>query len=169
MKLTSQEEYGLRCLMRIASVGEGGSITIPEISESEGISSFYVAKLLRILRRAGFIQAARGQVGGYRLVRGAGEINVGHVVAALGGRLFDGAFCEHHTGSVQRCAHSSDCTIRTVWRTVQLVVDQVLGKLTLQDLEAHNEADMVPVVTHLVKLSESQMTGLREQALGLKN
>jgi len=169
MKLTSQEEYGLRCLMRIASIGEGGSITIPEISESEGISSFYVAKLLRILRRAGFIQSVRGQAGGYRLVRGADQIKIGQVVAALGGRLFDGGFCEHHTGTEQRCAHSTDCAIRTVWRTVQLVVDQVLGRITLQDLEAHNEADMVPLVTHLVNLSEDQISGLRHQALGLKN
>ena len=37
MKLSSQEEYGLRCLLRIARKGDGGSLTIPEISEVEGI------------------------------------------------------------------------------------------------------------------------------------
>ena len=47
MKLTSQEEYGLRCLLRIAREGEGGSLTIPKISQKEGISNFYVAKLMR--------------------------------------------------------------------------------------------------------------------------
>jgi Rrf2 family protein len=163
MKLTSQEEYGLRCLLRIARIGERGHITIPEISENEGISSFYVAKLLRILRRAGFIQSARGQVGGYRLARPANQIKVDQVIAALGGRLFDSEFCEQHTGTEAHCAHSVDCAIRTVWRTVQLVVDQVLSKITLQDLEEHNEVDMVPFVTHLVKLSEAQETALRQQ------
>jgi len=52
MKLTSQEEYGLRCLLRLAREGE--SLTIPKISQKEGISNFYVAKLMRILRRAGW-------------------------------------------------------------------------------------------------------------------
>src|SRR5947208_1215626 len=41
MKLTSQEEYGLRCLLRIARVRR--SMTIPEISAEEGISVFYAA------------------------------------------------------------------------------------------------------------------------------
>ena len=73
MKLTSQEEYGLRCLLRIARQGEGGALTIPEISEAEGISSYYVAKLMRILRRGGFVTSARGQAGGYTLSRRRGS------------------------------------------------------------------------------------------------
>ena len=69
MKFSSQEEYGLRCLLRIARQGRKASLTIPEISEAEGLSSFYVAKLMRILRRAGLVKSARGQIGGYSLSR----------------------------------------------------------------------------------------------------
>ena len=58
MKFSSQEEYGLRCLLRIARQGGHGGLTIPEISGAEGISSFYVAKLLRVLRRAGLVKSA---------------------------------------------------------------------------------------------------------------
>ena len=68
MKLSAQEEYGLRCLLRLAREGESSSLTIPEISLSEGISNHYVAKLMRILRRGGFVRSARGQAGGYTLV-----------------------------------------------------------------------------------------------------
>ena len=68
MKLTAHEEYGFRCLVQI---GKRGPLTIPEISEAEGISASYTAKLLRMLRRGGFITSARGKVGGYSLARPA--------------------------------------------------------------------------------------------------
>ena len=48
MKITSQEEYGLRCLLRLAEAGTERSLTIPEIAAAEGLSSPYVAKLLAV-------------------------------------------------------------------------------------------------------------------------
>ncbi len=57
MKITSQEEYGLRCLLRLARAGSGRSLTIPEIAANEGLSVPYVAKLLSVLRQAGLIDS----------------------------------------------------------------------------------------------------------------
>ena len=54
MKLSSQEEYGLRCLLRVGREGDGASLTIPELSRAEGISEPNVAKMMRVLRRGGF-------------------------------------------------------------------------------------------------------------------
>ena len=51
MKLSSQEEYGLRCLLRVGREGTSGSVAIPELSRAEGISEPNVAKMMRILRR----------------------------------------------------------------------------------------------------------------------
>ena len=67
MKITAQEEYGLRCLLRLARAGDGRSLTIPEIAADEGLSVPYVAKLLAVLRQAGLIESVRGRSGGYRL------------------------------------------------------------------------------------------------------
>ena len=49
MKISAQEEYGLRCLLRLASA-EPESMTLPEISAMEGLSVPYVAKLMAALR-----------------------------------------------------------------------------------------------------------------------
>jgi Rrf2 family protein len=134
MKLSSQEEYGLRCLLRVGREGEEGSVTIPELSRSEGITEPNVAKMMRILRQGGFVQSTRGQAGGYSLARPAAEINVGEALACLGGRLYDPGFCESHTGIERLCTHMPDCSIRSVWRTIQRAIDSVLGTLTLKDL-----------------------------------
>lgn len=132
MKLTSHEEYGFRCLVKIGS--SGGALTIPEISDAEGISQAYVAKLMRILRKGGFVRSVRGNVGGYSLARPAGEIVVGEVLAVLGGKMFETDFCESHSGQSKICTHSTDCSIRTLWKRVQVALDDVLGKTTLQDV-----------------------------------
>lgn len=134
MKLTNHEEYGLRCLLRLAEQGPGGSLTIPEISRTEGISEAYAGKLLRILRRSGFVKAARGKIGGYALARPAAKIVVGDVMAALGGPFFEDGFCQTHSGQAPSCVRTTDCSLRGLWRTIQAAVDGVLSQMTLDRL-----------------------------------
>lgn len=141
MKLSANEEYGLRCLVRLGYTGLGGSLTIPEISQAEGVSPAYAAKILRVLRKGGFVKAARGKEGGYTLARPAEAIVIGEVIDTLGGRLFESNFCESHTGQVPICTRSVDCSVRSLWRAVQVAVDHVLSRATLRDL-LQNEEDM---------------------------
>ena len=146
MKLSAQEEYGLRCLIQVARQSDG--ITIPEISAAEGISAAHAAKLLRILRRGEFVKSVRGKVGGYSLSRPAGRIILSEVLNALGGRLYEAGFCENHSGHRKVCNHASDCSLRILWRTLQTAVDRVLDKTTLQDL-LRSEPEMVRWVPSL--------------------
>jgi Rrf2 family protein len=134
MKLSSQEEYGLRCLLQVARHDAVESMTIPEIARVEGLSIPHVAKLMRLLRRGGFVKSARGQAGGYKLAQTPDRIKIGEVLAWLGGRLFEPSFCTMHSGIVKLCTHTVDCSIRSLWQSVQFVVDQMLGKVTLADL-----------------------------------
>lgn len=135
MRLTANEEYGLRCLVRLGYAAyDGLSLTIPEISAAEGVSAPYAAKILRVLRKGGFVKAARGKAGGYTLARPADEIVIGEAIESLGGRLFESDFCDSHAGQVAICTRSVDCSVRSLWRAVQVSVDQVLGKTTLRDL-----------------------------------
>jgi Rrf2 family protein len=148
MKISAHEEYGLRCLLQIAHHGSPKGLTIPEISQAEAISISYVAKLLRTLRQAGLIKSARGKIGGYVLSRPARSIPVAEVTAALGGRVFGSDFCRRHPGQGPSCAHATDCSIRSLWRTVQGAVDQVLNATTLQDL-IRTEEHMNEFLCHL--------------------
>jgi len=140
MHFSAQEEYGLRCLLRLAGAGEGASMTIPEISHAEGMSSAYVAKVMRALREGGLVVSERGQSGGYRLARGPEEISAAQALAVLGGRFYEGEFCEKYSGSEDECAHTVNCSIRSLWKAVQTAVDQVLTSTTLKDLIRSEEA-----------------------------
>lgn len=157
MKFSTVEEYGLRCLLRIAKFYEvGKSFTIPEIARVEGITEHTAGKILRQLRLGGFLESSRGQIGGYTLTRPPEKIFVGEVLQSLGGKLFDDSFCNSHSGIFDICTNSIDCSLRSLWRAVQNAVDSVVGNMTLKDLLANqidfeiNETKNYFDLSHLV-------------------
>lgn len=134
MKITAHEEYGLRCLLRIARTEQ--ALTIPQVAAAEGISPPYVGKLLAVLRRGGLIASARGRHGGYRLSRPAAAIGLGSVLLLLGGPLFDDPdYCQRHAGTSDGpCVHGTSCTLRGLWRSLEHLIRQALDRITLADL-----------------------------------
>jgi Rrf2 family protein len=137
MKITSQEEYGLRCLLRLAAAEEGQSLTIPEIAAAEGMSAPYVAKLLAVLRQAGLIESVRGRAGGYRLASPPSEVRLGAVLRVLGEPLFDDpGYCQRHAGSEVEgnCVHHGACTLRALWLTLEQWMRHTFDQITLADL-----------------------------------
>ena len=154
MKLSAHEEYGLRCLLQVANLAAAGSATIPEISRSEGISVPYVAKLMRILRKGGFVKAARGKAGGYALALPPERIVVGDALAILGGRIYEDDFCNRHSGTQSNCAHSTDCSVRSLWRAVQDAVDGILRTTTLRDLLRRGCDRPEPYHDHFIALND---------------
>ena len=141
MKLSAQEEYGLRCLLHLARCRNGESTTIPEISKAEGLSVPNVAKLMRLMRMGGLVCSVRGQAGGYTLARPANQVKVDQVLEVLGGQFFGPTFCGRHSGREDVCTHFTDCALRSLWNTIQVVLHEVLGKTTLEDLLV-TETDM---------------------------
>jgi Rrf2 family iron-sulfur cluster assembly transcriptional regulator len=149
MKISSQEEYGLRCLLCLAAE-EGKSLTIPEIAAAEGLSAPYVAKLLSVLRQAGLIDSVRGRAGGYSLARPATEITLGSVMGVLGEPLYDDpGYCQKHAGTESdgHCVHYGGCTLRALWLTLEEWMRHTLNQITLADLlqSEHRITDLLRV------------------------
>jgi Rrf2 family protein len=138
MKITAQEEYGLRCLLRLARAGEGRSLTIPEIAAVESLSEPYVGKLLAVVRRAGLIDSVRGRAGGYRLAKAPAEIGLGSLLLVLGEPLFnEPEYCERHAGTSSAdglCVHHGACSLRGLWNTLEHWIRSTLDQITLADL-----------------------------------
>ena len=133
MRFTSQEEYGLRCLVQMAR--EPARLwTIGDIAEREGLTRAYVAKLLAALGRAGLISATRGRAGGYRLARAPGEIDLAAALDALDARLYEEDFCQRFPGTQKVCVHDTDCAIRGLWRALDGAVHATLARTRLTDL-----------------------------------
>src|SRR4051812_27029137 len=120
MKITAQEEYGLRCLLRLAQ-SVGSSATLPEIAAAEGLSVPYVAKMMAVLRDAGLVESVRGRSGGYRLAKSTDEIGLGTLLLTLGEPLYDDpGYCERHPGVTgDGCVHRGSCSLKNLWFTLE--------------------------------------------------
>ena len=135
MKFSTTEEYGLRCMLQMAKKGPNGMMTLVEISQKEGLTTAYVAKIMSILRKAGLVQSLRGQSGGYQLSRAPQEINVNEVMEALGGKFFSREeVCSTPMGEHEVCVHTMDCAIRSLWTGLSSTLTNYLEKCHLSDL-----------------------------------
>jgi Rrf2 family protein len=134
MKITSQEEYGLRCLLQLARTPQGQIVRVKDIAVREGLSSAYVEKLLRLLAKAGLVHSVRGIKGGYVLNRPAAQVTLGEVVGALGKVQTTTHICSAFTGNRQACIHFSDCGIRSIWSGLTTYIQSFLDQTTLASL-----------------------------------
>ena len=133
MKISAQEEYGLRCLVQLANLPGGESLTLPQIAELEGISTANAGKLMWLLNKAGFVQSTRGTKGGYLLARPASEIRLNEIIKVLDADVVD-KHCDSYTGVLDSCVHKGDCGIRPVIVGLHEIVENALSQITLAQL-----------------------------------
>lgn len=134
LKITAQEEYGLRCIMQLARQKSDEPIMVRDIADREGLSVAYVEKLLWTLSRSGIVESVRGPKGGYRLTRSCAEISIGEVMRVLGGIPSKDDICSQFTGNQDTCVHESDCGLRPVWASITDFVHGVFDKIPLSAL-----------------------------------
>ena len=166
MKITAQEEYGLRCLLQLAKTGETGGLTVREIAVREGLSPAYVEKLLRHMNRAGLTQSVRGIKGGYHLTRKPQEISLAQVVRALGKVPSTQEICDRHTGNQSSCVHIDSCCIRSIWSTLTQVLEEFMESVKLSDLMV-SESKMNMLLGQRVKFGGKPSTSA-ESGAGFK-
>jgi len=134
MKISAQEEYGLRCLLQLAHAEtRGEALTLSQIARLEGISSANAGKLMWILTKAGLVHSTRGIKGGYTLARPASEIHLNQVIRVLEGEPAE-SHCKSYAGVLDACVHTGDCGIRPVIVELHQIVDNALADITLSQL-----------------------------------
>ncbi|MCS7168704.1 MAG: Rrf2 family transcriptional regulator [Gemmatales bacterium] len=167
MKITAQEEYGLRCILQLAAAPDH-ALTIAEIAAAEGLSPPYVAKLLSILRQEGLVESVRGRTGGYRLTDRPERIQLGRVLRALGQPLYDEPnYCQRHAGTETEghCVHSpQQCSLRALWQTLETWLRQALDQLRVSDL-LQSPADLASRLRQRLELSLQELSSPGEPPL----
>ncbi len=138
MKITAQEEYGLRCILQLAREEahgpQGSTLLVRDIAEREGLSVAYVEKLLWTLGRSGLVESVRGPKGGYRLTRSCNDISLGEVMRVLGGIPSEEEICSQFTGNQDTCVHHDGCGLKPVWASITDFVHSVFDKVPISAL-----------------------------------
>lgn len=130
IRLSKLTDYGLVLMSYVARSG-GGLHTARGLAAESGLPLPTVSKVLKTLLQSGVLVSHRGINGGYSLARGAQEISVAEIIAALEGPI---ALTECSTDISGLCDFEHGCPIKTNQRIINQVVRGALEKLTLADL-----------------------------------
>ncbi len=132
MKLSRMTDYGIVVLSQLAQEGTEVS-TAADLSSHTGVPAPTVAKLLKLLGRAGLVVSQRGALGGYTLARSPVCISVGEVMTAIDGPVWITACV---TAADRGCKVETTCPIHGRWDQVNLAVRRTLDEITLAELIA---------------------------------
>lgn len=130
MRLTDYTDYSLRTLIYVA-LNPDELVTVQRIADAFSIPKNHLIKIVQRLGQAGFLVTVRGRMGGVRLARAPGEINVGEVV-----RLTEPDFrlVECFQQEDNHCVITRVCGLRNVLASALQAYFDVLDGYTLQDL-----------------------------------
>ncbi|MDD5019886.1 MAG: Rrf2 family transcriptional regulator [Candidatus Omnitrophica bacterium] len=133
MRITTQGDYALKCILRIAADGPQGPVSISRIVDKEGLPLDYLEQLLLKLRRSRLIKSVRGARGGYLLNVPVASITVAHVLRAAEGEIFE-LICDRKKKDGKKCKGSEDCVLKDVWKNLKNKIETYLGSVKLKDL-----------------------------------
>ncbi|GAA2018837.1 MULTISPECIES: Rrf2 family transcriptional regulator [Nocardioides] len=87
MRVSAKSDYALRALIEMASRADGRAVSAEELGRLQEIPHGFLQAILADLRRAGIVMSQRGQSGGWRMGRAAGDVSVADVIRAVDGPL----------------------------------------------------------------------------------
>ena len=134
MRITTQGDYALRCMLNIAAKNNKGPVCISRICREEGLPLDYIEQLLIKLRRKKLIKSTRGVKGGYVLGKDAFEITVKDVIEAVEGEAFEVICSRVNNRKARKCAANSECVLRDVWMGLKGEIERFLSSETIGSL-----------------------------------
>ena len=87
MRLSRKSEYTLLAMLDLAERHGNQYVKSSDISQRRQIPKQYLDQLFLILKRAGYIQSARGSAGGYRLAKPPAKIHLAELIRLMDGPL----------------------------------------------------------------------------------
>ena len=131
MMISTKSRYGLRFLIDIAGHGEKSFVPLKDVAERQGISEKYLEIIVKEMVKGGLIVALRGKGGGYRLSRPPEEYNIRDIVMLMEGSMAPVACLEE---GAESCPRREVCPTLPLWRGLDNVISEYLGRFTLKDL-----------------------------------
>lgn len=137
MRLTTKSRYGTRMILDIAIYAQERPVPLSDIARRQNISVKYLEKLIRRLKRAGFVKSQRGPFGGHMLAKDPAEISVGDLVRALEDTTTISDCAESDAPFCGVCNRAGDCLARWVWVEASRAMFHRLDAITIAQLINH--------------------------------
>ena len=130
MKISTKGRYALRVMIYLALNNNGKYITLKDIAERQEISNKYLEQIISLLNKAGYLETARGNTGGYKLAKEPKEYKIGDILRATEGDLAP-IYCLTEEGE---CNKQKSCKTYSFWKGLDDVINEYIDSKTLEDL-----------------------------------
>ncbi|MCK4838153.1 MAG: Rrf2 family transcriptional regulator [Desulfobulbaceae bacterium] len=140
MKLTRAGEYAVRCVMYLASQGQGTLVSRREVAEFFEIPDSFLAKIAQKLAKVGIIEIKQGAKGGYVLRRDPVSITMLEVVESIIGEIA----LNDCVISADTCHSSVNCAVNRVWTRARNQLRATLAEVTFADLLKEDSCFIFP-------------------------
>ena len=131
MIVSTKGRYALRVMVCLAERSGEAYVPLKEIAENEGISQKYLETIMTTLSKAGFVDAAHGKGGGYRLNRSPEGYTIGAILKLTEGSL---AAVSCTSQGPAACQRSECCQTKPMWDKLDKMIDEFFEGITLADL-----------------------------------
>ena len=134
MRLTTKSRYGTRLILDIALHAQTSPVRLREISKRQNISFKYLEKLIRMLKKAGFVKSMRGPYGGYMLAKPMKDISVGDIVRVLEGSNAITDCTESDDNICGKCTRAGKCLTQYIWAETSKAMFEKLDSFRIDEL-----------------------------------
>ena len=135
MRLTRAGEYAVRCVLYLASQGQGTLCARRGVAERMDIPDQFLGKIAQQLARAGLIEIVQGARGGLRLVVPPDQVTLLDVVEAVIGEIF----LNDCVMRPESCDRSHACAVHCVWAKAKDQLRRTLEEATFAVLLKEND------------------------------
>lgn len=130
MKISTKGRYALRVMLDLALNNDGSYISLKDIAARQDISNKYLEQIIAMLNKAGYLDTARGNTGGYKLAKKPNEYIIGDILRATEGDLTP-IYCLTEEGE---CKRKENCKTHSFWKGLDNVINEYVNSKTLEDL-----------------------------------
>lgn len=127
IRLTNLADYAVVIMLHAARTGDG-RLSASAVAGETGIPVPTAAKIMSTLARAGLLLSHRGVAGGFELARPAEAISVAAIIEAVDGPI---ALTQCAQTDHSDCALEEACAMRPHWDTINRVMREALGGISL--------------------------------------
>jgi Rrf2 family protein len=129
MQITRAADYGVRVMVHLASLPDGGRASVPELAAETDAPAAFVSKVLQRLVKAGLAVSRRGKHGGFELAPGGRALSLLDILEAL-----DDVPALNACLVEEGCHRSPECPAHFVWLEAQERMREVLSGASLEQL-----------------------------------
>jgi Rrf2 family cysteine metabolism transcriptional repressor len=131
MRITYKGDYALKAVLELALHYDREVVTSRDLAKRIDTSIKFLEQVLLDLKKGGFVESRRGNVGGYLLSKAPANITVGDVIRYIDGAIEPIACIKE---GYSNCADIDKCVFKKIWQKVSEATSDIIDKVTFEEL-----------------------------------